>query len=165
MSGNEIQELQEGLRSAREAVLSAIEGISEADAQEVPEPGEWTVAQLMGHVTEVQSFWVSKAILITKEDDPNVARNAAEGELRAASVAGNTQDSVAGLRQKMIAANDAAVASVGGIDSKDLDRVGHRGEGRPVSAGQLIQSLASHLREHAGQITETRRMVRERKQG
>ena len=53
MSGNEIQELQEGLRSAREAVLSAIEGISDAEAQEVPEPGEWTVAQLLGHVTEV----------------------------------------------------------------------------------------------------------------
>ena len=163
MSSNEIQKLQEGLRSAREAVLSAIEGISEAEAHEVPAPGEWTVAQLLGHVTEVQPFWVSKAILITKEDDPNVARNAAEGELRTAAVAGGAQGSVADLRQKLIAANDAAVASVGGIDSKDLDRVGHRGEGNPVSAGQLIQSLASHLGVHAGQITETRRMVRERK--
>ena len=162
MSNNEIQELQEGLRSAREAVLSAIEGISEAEAKEVPEPGEWTVAQLMGHITEVQSFWVSKAILITREDDPNVARNAAEGELRTASVAGMAQHSVADLRQKMIAANDAAVATVGGIDPKDLNRLGHRGEGNPVSAGQLIESLASHLRAHAGQITETRRIVRER---
>ncbi|HJN87076.1 MAG: DinB family protein [Dehalococcoidia bacterium] len=162
MSNNEIQELQEGLRSAREAVLSAIEGISEAEAKEVPEPGEWTVAQLMGHITEVQSFWVSKAILITREDDPNVARNAAEGELRTASVAGMAQHSVADLRQKMIAANDAAVATVGGIDPKDLNRLGHRGEGKSVSAGQIVQSVASHLREHAGQITETRRIVRER---
>jgi uncharacterized damage-inducible protein DinB len=102
VSGNEIQELQEGLRSAREAVLSAIEGISDAEAQEVPEPGEWTVAQLLGHVTEVQSFWVSKAILITREDDPNVARNAAEGELRTASVAGMAQHTVADLRGCLI---------------------------------------------------------------
>jgi uncharacterized damage-inducible protein DinB len=162
MSGNEIQELQEGLRSAREAVLSAIEGISEAEAQEVPEPGEWTVAQLMGHITEVQSFWVSKAILITREDDPSVARSAAEGELRTASVTGMEQHSVADLRQRMIAANDAAVATVGGIDPRDLNRAGHRGEGKSVIVGQLIQSVASHLREHAGQITETRRIVRER---
>jgi uncharacterized damage-inducible protein DinB len=162
MSSNEIQKLQEGLRSAGEAVLSAIEGISEAEAREVPAPGEWTVAQLLGHVTEVQPFWVSKAILITREDDPNVARTAAEGELRAASVAGDAQGNLADLRQRLIAANDAAVASVGGIDPKDLGRVGHRGEGKSVTAGELIQSVASHLREHAGQIIETRRMVRER---
>jgi hypothetical protein len=162
MSSNEIQKLQEGLRSAREAVLSAIEGISEAEAHEVPAPGEWTVAQLLGHITEVQPFWVSKAILITREDDPNVARSAAEGELRAAAVAGHDQGSMADLKQRLIAVNDAAVVSVGGIDAKDLDRVGHRGEGKSVTAGELIESLASHLREHAGQITETRRIVRER---
>jgi len=162
VSSLEIQKLQEGLRSAREAVLSAIEGISEAEVHEVPAPGEWTVAQLLGHIAEVQPFWVSKAILITREDDPPVARNAAEGELRTAAVAGLAQESLADLRQRVIAANDAAVASIGGIDPKDLDRVGHRGEGKSVSAGELIQSVASHLREHAGQIGETRRTVRER---
>ena len=161
MSGSEIQKLLERLRSAREAVLSAIEGISEAEAHELPAPGEWTVAELLGHIEEIQPFWVSKAVLITSEDDPNVGRSAAEREQRIAAVTGHAQDSLAGLRQRVVAANDAAMASVGGIDPKDLDRVGHRGEGKLVTASGLIQSLVAHLREHARQITETLRMVRE----
>jgi uncharacterized damage-inducible protein DinB len=161
MSSGEIQKLQEGLRSARDAVLSAIEGISEPEAHQVPAPEEWMVAQLLAHIEEIQSYWMSKVIQITREDNPNVNRTHDEGRQRVAAVTDHAQDSLAGLTRRMIDANAEVVAAVGRIDPKDLARVGHRGEGNPVTAGGLIQSLAAHVEEHAGQIVEARRLIRE----
>ena len=161
MSNSETQELQEGLRSARDAVLAAIGGASEPEAHEVPAPGEWTVAQLLGHITEIHSFWVARAVLVIREDDPDVARTAVDNDQRIAAVTYHAQHSLADLEQRMIAANEEAVAAVGRIDPKDLERPEHR-EADPVTAGGVIQHLAWHVREHTGQIAEARRLIREK---
>ena len=86
MINSEIKELQDDLRAAKDAVLSTLEGVSEAEAHEVPEPNEWTVCQLLAHIAELQVFWIDRAVLITKEDDPQIARNAVESDLRVAAV-------------------------------------------------------------------------------
>jgi|ETN07SMinimDraft_1059922.scaffolds.fasta_scaffold37910_2 uncharacterized damage-inducible protein DinB len=86
MSSSEIQQLQQDLRSGRDAVLAAVEGLSEAEAHQIPEPGEWTVVQLLAHITELQPFWVSKAVLITQVDDPQITRTAVENDERLAAV-------------------------------------------------------------------------------
>ena len=65
-NSREIQELQADLCSGRDSVLSAVEGVSEAEAHQIPEPGEWTVVQSLAHITELQSFWVTKPVLITQ---------------------------------------------------------------------------------------------------
>ncbi len=69
MATSEIQKLQGGLRAARDEVLSAIDGITEQEAHQIPAPDEWSVAQLLAHIAEIQVFWVGKAALITKEGD------------------------------------------------------------------------------------------------
>jgi len=33
--------------------LSAVEGVSESEAHQIPEPREWTVVQLLAHITEL----------------------------------------------------------------------------------------------------------------
>jgi len=85
-NSSEIQELQADLRSGRDSVLSAVEGVSEAEAHQIPEPREWTVVQLLAHITELQSFWVTKAVLITQVDDPQITRTAVENDVRLAAV-------------------------------------------------------------------------------
>lgn len=162
MSANDIRQLQEGLRAAQDAVLAAIEGVSEAEAHRIPMPGEWTVAQLLAHIAELQTFWVDKAVLITQEENPNIARTAVEEDQRTGAVITHTEDRLTGLIQRMIAANDEAVATVGNIDPRLLDRPGHR-EANPITAGGVIRYAAGHVRIHAEQITETLRLVR--KQG
>ena len=162
MSTREIQELQEALRSARDEVLSAIDGISESEAHEIPAPGEWTVAQLLAHITELQTFWIARADRITKENDPQIARTAVENDQRIGAVTDHSGDNMTDLVREMDTANDQVVAVVGGIDPKNLDRPGHR-EDNPITAAGVIRYVAGHVRDHANQITESRRLIRERR--
>ena len=101
MSSSEIQQLQQDLRSGRDAVLAAVEGVSETEAHQIPEPGECTVVQLLAHITELQPFWISKAVLITQVDDPQITRTAVENDERLAAVTDRSQDDLAGLIQQM----------------------------------------------------------------
>ena len=78
--------LREGLRSAHRIVMDAVDGIAEPEIRKVPVPDEWTVAQLMAHIAEIQYFWMEKAVLITQEDDPNITRSDVENDRRAAAV-------------------------------------------------------------------------------
>ncbi len=159
MAGREIQELQDGLRAARDEVLKAIHGITEEGAHEIPAPGEWSVAQLLGHIAELQVFWVGKALLLTKETDPQISRTAVESDQRIAAVTGRSQERIEDLECEVIAACEEAAAMVGGIDPQDLTRPGHREE-NPMTAASVIQYVARHVRDHANQITETRRLIR-----
>ncbi|MFQ6029514.1 MAG: DinB family protein [Dehalococcoidia bacterium] len=164
MTNQEIEKLQEGLRSAHQAVLESLRGVSEAEAREVPEPGEWTVAQLMAHIAEIQSFWMGKAVLITQVEDPNITRSDVENDLRRAAVADHSQDSLTELNQALADANAAAIAATGSIDSKDLTRPGHRGEGNPMNVAGVISYLIGHVEEHARQITLSRSIIQAKNQ-
>ena len=123
MSQEQLRVLQQLLRSAHQVVVHAIEGITEKDARQVPAPDEWTVAQLLAHIAEIQDFWMGKAVLITKEVDPNITRSDVENDRRAAAVTDHASD--------------------------------------PITVEGVIHYLASHMEEHAGQITMSRRLIRE----
>ena len=190
MATNKIQKLRDGLRAARDEVLSAIDGITEQEAHQIPAPDEWSVAQLLAHIAELQVFWVGKAVIITadlqvfwvgkaviitadlqvfwvgkaviitKEGDPQISRTAVESHRRIAAVTDHAQDSLDDLKREMLAACEEAVAMVGRINPQDLNRPGHR-EDNPMTAGGVIQYLGGHVRDHANQIAEARRLIRQ----
>ena len=70
--------LKQMLRSARQVVMDSIDGITEPKIRQVPARDEWVVVQLMSHTTEIEYFGMEKAILITKESDPNITRSDVE---------------------------------------------------------------------------------------
>ncbi len=161
MDQEQIPMLQQMLRSAHQLVLDAIDGIGEEEARQVPAPDEWTVAQLLAHIAEIQYFWMEKAVLITTEDDPNITRSDVENDRRATAVADNADDPLEDLIQSLATDNDSAIATTGEIAPEDLDTLGHRGENNPITVEGVIHFLASHVEEHAGQIRESRRLISE----
>ena len=161
MAGSEVQILQEGLRAARDEVLSAIDGITEQEAHEITAPDEWSVAQLLAHIAEIQYFWMEKAVLITKEDDPNITRSDVENDRRAAAVADHAGDPLDDLIRALAAANESAIATAGEIAPEDLATMGHRGEDNPISVDGVIHFVASHMEEHARQINISRQLIAE----
>ena len=158
MSQDQIPILQQMLRSARRVVVDSIDGITQEEARQVPAPGEWTVSQLLAHIAEIQYFWMEKAVLITKENDPNITRSDVENDRRAAAAdhAGDPWDE---LVSELGAANESAIATTGKIDPEDLAILGHRGEDNPITVEGLIRSLASHMKAHAIQITTSRQLI------
>lgn len=161
MNQDRIPELQQMLRSAHQVVVDSIDGISEGEARQIPAPGEWTVTQLLAHIAEIQYFWMEKAVLITKEDDPNITRSDVENDRRAAAVADHGGDPLDDLIKETAAANESAVAATGGIASEHLATLGHRGEDNPITVEGVIQFLATHMETHAQQITTSRHLISE----
>ncbi len=157
-----IRELQEALLGAHAQVARAVEELSEAEAHQVPAPGEWTIAQLLAHIAEIQAFWTAKAILITQEDDPNITRTAVENDIREAAVTGQAHDLKADLLPRCQEANQRAIQLIGGIDPAYLERPGHRGEDNPITVQGVIRFLIGHVEEHVRQIAESRRLFREK---
>ena len=158
----QIQALQQLLRSAHQDVMEAIDGIAELEIRQVPVPDEWTVAQLMAHIAEIQYFWMEKAVLITQEDDPNIiTRRDVENDRRAAAVEDHARDSLDELIRGLAAANESAFGATGRIATGDLGILGHRGESNPIAVEGVIRYLAFHVEEHADQITESRRLINE----
>ncbi len=156
---DKIPVLQEKLRSAHQAVIGAIEGIAETEIRQVPAPGEWTVAQLLAHIAEIQYFWMEKAVLITQEDNPNITRSDVENDRRAAAVEDHAGDSLDELVRGLAAANKSAIAATGEIAPENLAILGHRGENNPITVEGVVQYLASHVEEHARQVSESRRLI------
>ena len=155
----QIQALQQLLRSAHQDV---IDGIVELEIRQGPVPDEWTVAQLMAHIAEIQYFWMEKAVLITQEDDPNIiTRRDVENDRRAAAVEDHARDSLDELIRGLAAANESAFGATGRIATGDLGILGHRGESNPIAVEGVIRYLAFHVEEHADQITESRRLINE----
>ena len=158
----QIQALQQLLRSAHQDVMEAIDGIVELEIRQVPVPDEWTVAQLMAHIAEIQYFWMEKAVFITQEDDPNIiTRRDVENDRRAAAVEDHARDSLDELIRGLAAANESAFGATGRIATGDLGILGHRGESNPIAVEGVIRYLAFHVEEHADQITESRRLINE----
>jgi len=157
-----IKELQEALLGAHAQVARAVEELPETEAHQVPAPGEWTIAQLLAHIAEIQAFWTAKAILITQEDDPNITRTAVENDIREAAVTGQAHDSMADLLPRCQEANERAIQLIGGIDPAYLGRPGHRGEDNPITVQGVIRYLIGHVEEHVRQIAESRRLIREK---
>ena len=159
MSQDQIQDLQQILRSAHQVVMDSLDGIAEAEIRQVPAPDEWTVAQLMAHTAEIQIFWMEKAVLITCENDPNITRSDVENDRRAAAVADHAGDSLEALINNLAAANESAISATGEIAPQDLSTLGHRGENNPITVDGVIHYLASHMEGHARQIRESRRLI------
>ena len=155
----QIPALQQTLRSAHQGVMHALDGIAEPEIRQVPAPGEWTVAQLLAHIAEIQYFWMEKALLITREDDPNITRSDVENDRRVAAVEEHAGDSLNDLLWGLAAANESAVTTTGEIAPGDLAILGHRGDNNPITVEGVVRFLASHMEEHAGQITESRRLI------
>ena len=157
----QIPALQQLLRSAHRDVMDAVDGIAEPEIRQVPAPDEWTVAQLMAHIAEIQYFWMEKAVLITQEDDPNITRSDVENDRRAAAVEDHAGDTLDELVRGLAAANESAVDATGRIAPGDLGILGHRGDNNPITVEGVIRYLATHVEEHATQITESRRLINE----
>jgi uncharacterized damage-inducible protein DinB len=165
MSDPRLQQLVDGLAAAHRNVLAAIEGISEEDAHQVPREGEWTVAQLLAHIAEIQIFWSGKAQLITREEDPNITRSDVENDVRLAAVTDHSHDCIAHLTDGIVNAQQQAIATVKTFRPEDLDRLGHRGENNPMNVAGVIEYLTGHIEEHAGQIIQARRLIAQRDRG
>lgn len=78
------------------------------------------MAQLLAHITEIQYFWMEKAVLITKEHDPNITRSNVENDRQATAVTDHGSDPLDVLVKDLGTTNESAIAATAEIGPKDL---------------------------------------------
>ena len=159
MSQDQTTNLKTLLEEALVSVESAIQGLDQQYARTVPSPGEWSVSQLLAHIAEIQVFWSGKAVVITENDNPNITRTEVENDIRSAAVDDKSGDPLNKLIGRVKRENESAINVLKSINEQNLDRIGHRGEDNPITAGGVFEYLARHVQEHADQIIRTRQIV------
>ena len=135
--------LQQMLRSAHQVVMDSIDGITEPKIGQVTARDEWTVVQLMSHITGIEYFGMEEAVLITKESDPDITRSDVENDRRAAAVVDRAGDSLEEHIWSLTTANESAVAATREISHRDLTNLGHRGKNNPITVNGVVSFLAT----------------------
>ena len=159
MIDQQLSDLKSMLEEALSRTLESVKGISEEDAHEAPAEGEWSVCELLAHISERQDFWSDKAIVITSSDDPNITRTEVENDIRSAAVQDHSGNSIQDLLHMVRGSNQNAIEKLLRISVSDLDRSGHRGEDNPITTRGVFEYLSGHIAEHARQILETRKVI------
>ena len=159
MKNTGVENIVENLKQSQTQLLNTVGQLSEEPAHLAPAPDEWTVAQLLAHIAEIQEFWTSKAILMTKEDRPEITRNSVENDIREQTVINKAGSTIVELLEQCQNIHEATISTIRTISPSDLQRPGFRGENNPVTVIEVLRSLVGHINEHIQQIERTKRLI------
>lgn len=152
-----IEILAQDLRAAQQDVVDSLAGASDAELHSPPAPGEWTAAEVVAHVIEMQPMWMEKIANAAHESD--LARSHSEIERRTESVDAHSGDDIDTIMRRLAESNDETSRILQGMSPADLDVPVTYGHG--ASSGLAREAMRSlvigHLSDHARQIAETRR--------
>jgi phosphinothricin acetyltransferase len=125
------------MRDARNALLDAVAGLSDADLGRA-RPGGWSVRRVLEHVVESESAYAKLLAHLRGRAQPDAPRAAADVPA--------VLDSLAVTRADV----HALVDGVEGETLYRLARVGHE----EYSVLSVLQNIAAHDRDHLGQIAD-----------
>jgi hypothetical protein len=114
--------------------------------------GEWTPAEILGHVCDGARVWGGRIRRVAREEEPELE---AFDEGMALRVAGYRWKRLEPLLAEFRIVSDDTLAFLRGLAPGDWTRVGrHPALGR-VSLGDLARIEMEHERDHARQLRET----------
>ena len=134
-------------------LAAAAAGLSEADARRPPEPGAWSVLQVLRHVADSEIVYGYRLRLIAAADRPAIPgydQDAWAGALNYHH--GTVADALADHAD----ARRATVRWLRALDDRQWDRVGVHSERGEESVRQIATLLAAHDLAHAGQVERAR---------
>ncbi len=140
-------------RVVLEATLATLRdeaaGLSEERLGRRPEPNEWSVAELLGHLWDAEIAYSFRARAILAQDEPRLIGydQDAWGTL-ARPVFGELLSAFTALRE-------ANLALLEGTPEERWDRSGIHDERGPLSYGLLTREIAGHDRAHLLQLRQT----------
>jgi hypothetical protein len=150
---SEVPELLERLRRGAEMVAVSITGAAGSELDYVPEPGKWSIRQIVAHLADAEMVAGMRLRRIIAEDNPRIEaydQNAWATNLdytrRKTSPALETFRRIRGENYELL--KDLPPAA--------FEREGLHSERGPISLKFLLQLIAEHAENHASQI-RTRR--------
>ncbi len=150
---SEVPELLERLRRGAELVAVSITGAAGSELDYVPEPGKWSIRQIVAHLADAEMVAGTRLRRIIAEDHPRIEafdQNAWATNLdytrRKTSQALETFRRIRGENYELLK----------DLPPQAFEREGLHSERGPMSLKLLLQLIAEHAENHAAQM-RTRR--------
>jgi hypothetical protein len=150
---SEVPELLERLRRGAEMVAVSITGAAGSELDYVPEPGKWSIRQIVAHLADAEMVAGTRLRRIIAEDNPRIEafdQNAWATNLdytrRKTSQALETFRRIRGENYELLK----------DLPPQAFEREGLHSERGPMSLKVLLQLIAEHAENHAAQM-RTRR--------
>jgi hypothetical protein len=150
---SEVPELLERLRRGAELVAVSITGAAGSELDYVPEPGKWSIRQIVAHLADAEMVAGMRLRRIIAEDNPRIEafdQNAWATNLdytrRKTSQALETFRRIRGENYELLK----------DLPPQTFEREGLHSERGPMSLKVLLQLIAEHAENHAVQM-RTRR--------
>ena len=150
---SEVPELLERLRRGAELVAVSITGAAGSELDYVPEPGKWSIRQIVAHLADAEMVAGMRLRRIIAEDNPRIEafdQNAWATNLdytrRKTSQALETFRRIRGENYELLK----------DLPPQAFEREGLHSERGPMSLKVLLQLIAEHAENHAAQM-RTRR--------
>jgi DinB superfamily len=135
------------------AVRQRTAGLSEAALARRPEPAEWSVAELLGHLWDSELVYAFRARAILAQDTPRLAGYDQE------AWATLPRPPFTELPDAFAALRGANLALIRQIPEPMWDRAGVHEERGPMTFRLLTQTMAGHDRAHLKQLERTAESV------
>lgn len=143
----------DSLASMPPALDQAIDGLNEAQLTTSPAPGEWSIRDVLWHLSVAQAMMTGRVGKMLKEDNPSLEAQATWAVEQSESL--TTHQILARYQQK----RRDTVALLNGLSFDQWLRSGRHTEFGPITLQQQMSYMAKHERYHLPQIAEIRRTV------
>ena len=151
----------EEIRRSRKGLTEGLAGLSDEEASRAPEPGEWSVKQLLAHINQAERFYVYRAgRAMGKVTEQERERNREQVQRDTAEVAGSANSRpLDQLRHELDTQREETVRNLEALTEPDLATGLQTLEGDETTVLQHLQSIHTHERLHTEQIAKTRSLL------
>ncbi len=146
--------LLDALESAEGELRALAAGLTDAQMNQQPAPGEWGVRDVISHLVFAEHLLAERVRLLLTEHDPDLAGAAVWNYRTDPRTASDLLDAYAESRGRTLAALRALTA-------EDWERSGRHSEFGRVTVRQQASYFAKHERHHFPQIEQIRRLLAE----
>jgi len=129
---------------------SALGGLSDSQARFKPGPLEWSIKEVVSHLTDVERVFSYRLLRISRKDKPPIPGFEQEDYVRES---GADEISMADLLEEFFSLRHANILAIKNIKEIALAEIG-TASGNPVSARALVYMLVGHVDHHMASLQE-----------
>ena len=150
---SEIPDLLERLRRGAELVAVSITGAAGSEVDYVPEPGKWSIRQIVAHLADAEIVATMRLRQILAEENPKLQAWDQEAWVKNLDYARRKPSQSLETFRRIRGENFELLKD---LPEPAFERAGVHSERGPMTLRQLLQLIAEHAEGHAAQLRARR---------
>jgi uncharacterized damage-inducible protein DinB len=138
------------LLTSNDELIGSLDWVSDAAWLRKPADGEWSAAEIVGHIIELEPYWAREAARLAADPGAEIGRGLDDHARLSGAAAGGTRTAKE-ARMLLAQAGESAAETLRKIPDSAWSIRG-TWRGTEMSVSELVERhLTDHVREHIGQ--------------